>query len=71
MDAATDPAAVCWCLSGHIEKRVGPVCETNGFEVYKALMKAMPERESVESWNDYTGRLACEAADLCEAVANG
>ena len=67
-----DPDAVCWCLAGHIEKRVGAVYETDaGYQVAKALMRAMQEREAIESWNDYTGRLPCEVIALCEVVANG
>ena len=65
------PAAVCWCLDGHIEKRVGPVWEEAGYQVYKALMRAMPEPEGVETWNDNRKRKVGEVIELLEAVANG
>lgn len=70
----TNPNAVCWCLRGAIEKRVGEGDE--GIPIFEAFDRALGFQDSENTlhfiaWNDDPERKVSEVIALCEAVASG
>lgn len=68
--------AVCWCLYGHIRRRLDEeamgegVASTHGAFI-DAIRRASPMAQaSLVIWNDRYGRTVGEVIALCDAVAN-
>lgn len=71
-----DPLAVCWCLRGAIEKRVGDGDES--LIVMRAFDEALGfqwhdgnNEVQFVNWNDHPTRTVGEVIALCDAVTNG
>lgn len=70
--SSRDPIAVCWCLRGAIERRVGDWGdETQTFRAFDAALGHEPEENHLYlvEWNDEPGRTVAEVIALCEKVA--
>jgi hypothetical protein len=66
-DEVSREDAVCWCLRGHILKRIGP--DTRFIEVDEHFRAALGRRVFISEWNDAKDRTVAEVIELCERLA--
>jgi hypothetical protein len=70
-----DPNAVCWCLLGHVHKRVGrPPGNSPGeydYAYYREILRLLADAccARVTVWNDEIGRTVEEVIALCVRVS--
>lgn len=65
---------VCWCLEGHISRRVDSEVATQAIVAFLDEAHArylIEDGASLFKWNDAPGRTVEQVIELCEAIANG
>jgi hypothetical protein len=71
---SNDPNAVCWCLHGHVQKRIGWPPRNPGeydYAYYGAILRLLADGccARVTVWNDEIGRTVDDVIALCEMVS--